>query len=84
MPDQQRICDLLMRWEEAKAGGKRLSAEELCPDQPELAQALKFRIEKLEAVDRMLGGEAEAATAVTLAGPPLSDLGIELPTAALA
>jgi urea transport system substrate-binding protein len=78
MPEIQRICDILLQWEEAKAEGKSLSIEELCCEQPELAPAVRYRIEKLEAVDRLLDGMPEPSTALTLAGPPLLNVDGEL------
>ena len=74
MADHPRICDMLLQWEEAKAVGKRLSAEELCALEPELTAALRYRIEKLEAVDQMLDGPPEASSAQTLVGVEPADL----------
>src|SRR4051794_34903322 len=56
MPDPQRICDLLLLWEEAKTEGRPVSVEELCAGQPELVEPLRFRVAKLEAVNLLLGG----------------------------
>src|SRR5262245_29777875 len=69
MSDQPRICDLLVRWEEAKAEGRLLSAEELCADQPDLIDAVRFRIAKLEAVDGWLLGDSNGSTRPTAVGP---------------
>jgi hypothetical protein len=69
MPDPQRICDLLLHWEEAKADGRILSAEELCADQPELVEPVRYRIAKLEAVNDVLEGSTGSATAPTLIAP---------------
>src|SRR4051794_2149157 len=69
MPDQPRICDLLIRWEEAKAEGRVLSVEELCADQTDLIDAVRFRIAKLEAMDGMLRGDRNQVTRSTAVGP---------------
>src|SRR3954469_5415703 len=66
MPDHPRICDLLVRWEEAKAEGKGLAVEDLCADCPELLEVVRQRIDKLEAVDRLLDGPEAAPSKPTL------------------
>ena len=42
--DEDRIADLLIRWEEAFDHGQDLTAEELCAGSPELLEPLKQRI----------------------------------------
>jgi serine/threonine protein kinase len=46
MADDDRILDLLARWEELRSQGKLLTAEELCPDEPALWEALRPRLAK--------------------------------------
>jgi serine/threonine protein kinase len=57
---------LLLRWEEAKAVGRVLSPEELCADQPELLELVRYRIAKLEAVNEVLEGHGGATRAATV------------------
>lgn len=46
--DEDRIAELLMRWEEAFDHGQDLPAEELCADCPQLHEPLKQRIAALK------------------------------------
>jgi ABC-type branched-subunit amino acid transport system substrate-binding protein len=68
MPDPPRICDLLMQWEDARAAGQSVSVEELCAENPELATVIRSRIEKLEAMDLVLGPRSGPITPATLVG----------------
>jgi urea transport system substrate-binding protein len=63
---ERRICDMLLEWEEARAAGKPVSAEELCAAEPELAAPLKYRIAKLEAMNHWLQGPSGPASEATL------------------
>src|SRR5687768_15923514 len=49
MPDDARVSDLLLRWENHRQQGRSVSPEELCRDCPELIAALKERIEVAQA-----------------------------------
>lgn len=44
MDDQDRVADLLIRWQEHFEDGKDISVEELCQEHPELTSALKASI----------------------------------------
>jgi hypothetical protein len=84
----QRVEDLLLRWEQLREQGRSVSAEELCGDCPELLPDLRQRIEALAAMNRALAtlplGEPKTEAAVTGggwrvaggadAGPPPSPL----------
>ncbi|MCI0463843.1 MAG: serine/threonine-protein kinase [Gemmataceae bacterium] len=67
MADEARLSELLLRWHELKRQGRPVSAEELCPDSPELAAELKRR---LEAVAAPLP-QTVSSNAPTEAAPPL-------------
>jgi predicted Ser/Thr protein kinase len=51
MPDERQIFDLVVRWEEMRAAGRSLSAEDLCQDCPELLPAVRLRLEAMRALD---------------------------------
>src|SRR5436309_773096 len=46
MPDQERLLDLLVEWEERRQRGEAVSAEQLCPDDDALQAELRVRIQK--------------------------------------
>ena len=50
-----RIEELLGRYLEQRLSGEPTSAEALCPDEPELLEALQEAIEQFERLDRQLG-----------------------------
>lgn len=50
MTDDEKLADLLLRWEEAFEQGQEISAEQLCPDCPDLVDKLARRIEALKAL----------------------------------
>ena len=50
MSDDDLLDDLLLRWEELHDQGRDVTAEELCPERPDLAELLTARIVALEAV----------------------------------
>lgn len=60
MSDQEKLEDLLDRWEEAREQGQDLSASELCQDCPELAEDVASEIRMLKATEWMLEDEHEA------------------------
>jgi WD40 repeat protein/predicted Ser/Thr protein kinase len=68
-----RLHDLLLRWEEARQQGLPVTAEELCRDCPELLEPLRRQIHALQAVDAVLATTdfpaAPAAVPETAAGP---------------
>ena len=47
MPDDDKIADMLLSWEEARDRGETITAEELCRDCPELLDVLCERIRLL-------------------------------------
>ena len=56
-PDDERVLDLLVEWEEARQQGAPRSVEELCPHDPKLQQALRRRIDQRQRVARMIEPE---------------------------
>jgi hypothetical protein len=55
--------DLLVEWQEQNARGKRLSAEELCRDCPELVGEVQRRIGVLAHMERLVPEDSEPPTA---------------------
>ena len=55
MTDDDRISELMVRWEEARQQGVFLSPEELCADCPQLTAALSKRIRSVVTMERVLG-----------------------------
>src|SRR3954470_21673960 len=49
-----RLMDLLLRWDEGWRQGRPPSAEELCPDDPEMQARLRARIRRRERIEAML------------------------------
>jgi eukaryotic-like serine/threonine-protein kinase len=74
-PDQEKILDLIVRWEEAKAQGQDLAPEELCRGCSQLLSGFRRQVEKLGQV-AWLGGpiEAESATSGDVPPSPAADL----------
>lgn len=54
MPDDSRLLDLVLRWEEKREAGIDVPAELLCQDCPELAPALQKRLAALREVNAAL------------------------------
>jgi YD repeat-containing protein len=54
MPTDDRVLDLLLRYEEALSKGQPLTAEELCRDSPQLLDEVKRRLDALRAVDVLI------------------------------
>src|SRR5262249_15679040 len=54
VPDESRLLELVLRWEELRQAGQSLPVEELCEDCPELLPALQERLEALQAMDALL------------------------------
>jgi serine/threonine protein kinase len=61
----ERIAELLLRWEAARRKGTPLSAGELCADAPHLAGEVRRRVEAIERMERILGVEAAEADTPT-------------------
>ena len=73
MSDEEKISDLLLRWEEAQERGEDLDAEILCADCPELIEAIQKRIAALRRMDWMtrppnIDDEPDPIIGMTLAG----------------
>jgi streptogramin lyase len=49
--DEERLLDLLLRWEELRARGRAVAVEELCRQWPGLEPELRRRVEALEQTD---------------------------------
>jgi WD40 repeat protein/tRNA A-37 threonylcarbamoyl transferase component Bud32 len=50
-----RLAELLLRWEELHEQGHLVSPEELCRDCPDLVDELRRRVDALRAIDRVVG-----------------------------
>jgi serine/threonine-protein kinase len=50
MPDDDKLVDLLVQWEELHERGQDVTAEELCRDCPEQVQPLKERMQALQKI----------------------------------
>jgi len=62
-PDRERMLDLLVRWEEAKAQGLDLRPEEFCGDCAELLSGFRRQVERLGQVEWLNGPiEVDATT----------------------
>jgi hypothetical protein len=60
MSASERICELLLRWEEARRQGREPTPEELCADcpgadSPEVVNELRQRIAAIRSMERRLG-----------------------------
>jgi serine/threonine protein kinase len=65
-PDEDRLTDLALRWEELRERGEEATVEDLCREHPELIEPLRRRIAALREMDAVLEPSARRA------GPPLS------------
>jgi serine/threonine protein kinase len=54
LSEDERLLDLLVRWEELRRTGQTPTAEELCPDDAALCAALRQRIRKRQRVEAIL------------------------------
>jgi serine/threonine-protein kinase len=71
MNDSTQLDDLVVRYEELRAQGNTVSAEELCAHCPELLGELKRQIRVLESMNALLGGPQGNATSEATPGPAL-------------
>jgi tetratricopeptide (TPR) repeat protein/tRNA A-37 threonylcarbamoyl transferase component Bud32 len=71
MPTEDRLGELLLRWDDLRRQGRDVSAGELCPDCPELADKLRRRIEILRGMEPVL--ELETSRLVPAPGDGGSD-----------
>jgi serine/threonine-protein kinase len=53
-PIEDRLGELLLRWDELRRDGRDVTAEELCGDCPDLAPEVKRRIDAVERMDPVL------------------------------
>jgi len=76
--EESSLTDLLIRWEELRERGESIPVEELCAREPELADALRHRIEVLREIDPPLAlalvpGAESTADQQTSTGKGTSD-----------
>src|SRR5262245_46865099 len=50
-----RLDELLLLWEELRERGEPCTPEDLCRDSPDLLPALRLRLDRLGAIDGLLG-----------------------------
>jgi WD40 repeat protein/tRNA A-37 threonylcarbamoyl transferase component Bud32 len=62
MSVEERLADLLVRWEEQKEQGQPVTPEELCRDCPELLDELRRRIQALESLNPALATASSSPT----------------------
>lgn len=73
MSHDSQLLDMVVEWEERRAAGRAVSAEELCRDCPELLKELKERLAAMCGMDAVLDVPApsdEAATPTQLRTEP--------------
>ena len=76
MSQESRLLDLIVKWEELRAAGREVSAEELCRDCPELIEELEVSLRALAGMNAALGtgqppaGGRVAHTEVLTQPPP--------------
>jgi hypothetical protein len=61
MTHNDRIDEMLSRWEELHRRGQEVSAAELCADRPEMADELRRRIRALRVINRPLESTRDTA-----------------------
>src|SRR5262245_190981 len=57
----ERLTDLLLRWDDLRQAGRPPTADELCPDDPDLRDRLRDRIRQRERIEAMLQPSTLAA-----------------------
>lgn len=57
MPDDSRLLELILRFDELRDAGEQVSPEVLCRDCPDLLPALRARLNALQAMDALLSSE---------------------------
>jgi serine/threonine protein kinase len=68
----ERVCELLVDWEELRDQGKELTAEELCCDCLELTAEVRRRIEALRAMDLVFETDKTMDTGTEIDSLPAS------------
>jgi serine/threonine protein kinase len=76
-PDRERMLDLIVQWEEAKAQGQDARPEKICGDCTELLSGFRRQVEKLDQV-AWLDGPIESGT-IGIGGEPPSPADTNLP-----
>ncbi len=54
MPEDSRLLEMVVRWEECREAGRTVALEELCRDYPELLSALRHRLRALGLLNAVL------------------------------
>ena len=67
MNHESHIDDLLLEWDEARANGRELTAEELCSDYPALVDEVRQGIAELKSTDWMFESESDEEMVPSLA-----------------
>jgi hypothetical protein len=65
MADPSGVNELVLRWQELRAQGRAVSAEELCAGRPDLVDDLRRQLEALRSMEQFLGATGDGAPAVT-------------------
>jgi mono/diheme cytochrome c family protein/predicted Ser/Thr protein kinase len=68
-----RVAELMLLWEDARNNGRLLSAEDLCRDCPELADALRGRMQSVLAMEQLLGLHDAGLPGTLPASPQVGD-----------
>jgi serine/threonine protein kinase len=71
MNETDPMMDAIVRWEEFRAEGKDLTAEELCPDDPTLWEGLRRRLANRRRLSPFLAPPTVAPSQEERAAPPL-------------
>src|SRR5262249_2766599 len=69
MAHDDRLIELVARWEEGRLRGEEVTPEELGTDWPERVEGVRQAIEKLEGIDACLGVVTVADASTVLRGP---------------
>jgi tetratricopeptide (TPR) repeat protein/tRNA A-37 threonylcarbamoyl transferase component Bud32 len=69
MTPDERIVDLLLRWEELRAQGRSVTPAELCGDCPELREEVEGRIRGLQELEPLFGHLRENAAPRSATAP---------------
>ena len=71
MSRQDRLAELLVRWEEAAEQARPLSPEDLCRDNPELLPDFRRLLSRLGPVNALLAGAGLGhGSSILLGAPP--------------
>ena len=70
VPTEDRLGEMLLRWDELRRQGRDLSAGELCADCPELVDELRRRIEVVRDLEPVLDVEPTGFVSTPGGGGP--------------